>query len=221
MSSVLISDPVVDALRELREIGEREDARYRQRVKEKEAELGVTLGAADRAPFAVDAPLAISPEVGEVLHALVLAARPALVVEFGASLGISTIYLASAIADLGTGRVITTELVPEKAQRTEAMLDRASLGEHVEILAGDAMETMRRVDEPVGLLFLDGANDLYLDVVELLEPQLTPTALIIADMSSGDKNHDAYRAYVNDASTGLVSTEVSLNAGLVISTLTS
>ncbi len=143
MSSVLSSEPVGDALRELREIGEREDARYWQRVQAREAELGLALGAADRAPFAVEAPLAISSRVGEVLHALVLATRPSLVVEFGASLGISTIYLASALADLGTGRVVTTELVAQKAERTAAVLERAGLGEYVEVLVGDALQTLR------------------------------------------------------------------------------
>jgi len=218
MSSVLSSEPVGDALRELREIGEREDARYRQRVQAREAELGLALGAADRAPFAVDAPLAISSRVGEVLHALVLATRPSLVVEFGASLGISTIYLARALADLGTGRVVTTELVAQKAERTAAVLERAGLGECVEVLVGDALQTLRGIDAPVGLLFLDGANDLYLAVLELLRPRLESTAIVAADMSYEDKNHEAYRAYVNDGNNGLLSTEVALDAGLVMST---
>lgn len=190
MGSALNSQAVVDALRDLRALGEREDALYRQAVHAREVELGVTLGAADRTAFAVNAPLAISRQVGEVLHAIVLAMRPKLIVEFGASLGISTIYLASALDDLRAGLVLTTELVASKAQRTEIMLQRAGLGAHVEVRAGDALQTLGEIPAPVDLLFLDGANHLYLDVLKLIRPHLSPH----------------------------ISMQIALDAGLVIST---
>lgn len=37
-------------------------------------------------------------------------------------------------------------------------------------------------------------------------------------MSVGDRDHDRYRAYVNDPDGGLIATEVQLDAGLVIAT---
>lgn len=40
---------------------------------------------------------------------------PNLIVEFGASHGVSTIYLAAAIRDRGGGSLITTEILPVKA----------------------------------------------------------------------------------------------------------
>jgi hypothetical protein len=112
--SILASAQVQRALQELRAVGEREDRRYRERVSAREGQMGSTLSPGDRAALAVDAPLAISAEVGEVLHALALTARPSLIVEFGASLGISTIYLASALADLGAGLLITTDSSPRR-----------------------------------------------------------------------------------------------------------
>ncbi len=99
------------ALAELRAIGEREDALYRERIRDREAQLGSPLYGAERAMLGAAAPLAVSPEVGQVLHALVLASRPSLIVEFGSSLGISTIYLAAGLIDLGAGSLITTELI--------------------------------------------------------------------------------------------------------------
>ena len=172
----------------------------------------------ERAAFAVDAPLAISSEVGEVLHAMVLTKRPSLIVEFGASLGISTIYLASALADLDSGRLITTELIADKAKRTESALAAAGLSRYVEVRSGDARQTLADIDQPVDLLFLDGANDLYLPILELLRPRLAPTAVIAADMSVGDPYHDRYRANVNDPDGGLIATELRLDAGLVLAT---
>ncbi len=83
--SILASAQVSRKLDELRAVGEREDPLYRERVTACEAEHGSTLSPSERARLAVDAPLAISSEVGEVLHALVLTARPSLMVEFGDS----------------------------------------------------------------------------------------------------------------------------------------
>src|SRR4051812_935342 len=54
--------------------------------------------------------LPISGRGGELLYALIRAARPRTVVEFGTSFGISTLYLAAAITDNGSGHVLTTEL---------------------------------------------------------------------------------------------------------------
>src|SRR5262245_28273136 len=49
--------------------------------------------------------LPISEEAGKLLYALVRASRPETIVEFGTSYGISTIFLASAVADNRTGHV--------------------------------------------------------------------------------------------------------------------
>src|ERR1700683_5564986 len=48
----------------------------------------------------------VSPDAGRFLYSLARAAKTGTVVEFGTSLGISTIYLASAIRHRGDGSVI-------------------------------------------------------------------------------------------------------------------
>ena len=58
--------------------------------------------------------LPVTPEAGRLLYALVRASRPTTVVEFGMSLGISAIHLASAVRDNGEGRLVTTELNDKK-----------------------------------------------------------------------------------------------------------
>ena len=91
MTSILDSDRVRGTLAELRAVGEREDVFYRERIHDREQQAGAPAYGAERAMLGAAAPLAISPEVGQVLHALVLSRRPSLIVEFGSSLGISTI----------------------------------------------------------------------------------------------------------------------------------
>ena len=60
----------------------------------------------------------------------------------------------------------------------------------------------------------------FFAVLELLRPRLAPTAVIAADMSVGNRDHDRYRAYVSDPDGGLIATELQLDAGLVIATPT-
>ena len=70
--------------------------------------------ARERADAFSDFYLPVTPESGRLLYALVRASRPSTVVEFGMSLGLSTIHLAAAVRDNGAGRVITSELSAAK-----------------------------------------------------------------------------------------------------------
>jgi predicted O-methyltransferase YrrM len=127
MTSSLGSGRVAAVLERLRTRARIEDPQARQRVREREAELGARLGPAQRYALYGDAPLAIAPEVGELYYALVMARRAGGIVEFGASHGMSTIYLACALRDLAGGTLITTEIVPDKAEATRSNLVEAGL----------------------------------------------------------------------------------------------
>lgn len=120
----------------------------------------------------------VSREQGRFLYLLARATNAQRIVEFGASFGISTLYLAAAARDNG-GELITTEIEPAKCRAVEDNLRRAGLP--ATLLEGDAMQTMRQIDAPIDLLFLDGWKDLYLPVLELLLPRLRAGALVLAD----------------------------------------
>ena len=206
MIAALGREPVATVLRDLRAYADVEDERAQQRVRAREAELGGRVGTAEKYElYGAAPPLAISPEGGELLYALTLARRPRLAVEFGASHGISTIHLAAALAEAGAGSLIASELLPEKAEAARANLAAAGLGAIAEIVTGDARETLREVEGPVELVFLDGRNDLYLDVLRLLEPVLAPDALVLADLSPGDPDLENYLAHVRGERSGYVS----------------
>jgi predicted O-methyltransferase YrrM len=175
------------------------------------------LGHRARADLYRRAQLAVRPDVGTLLYALTLGKRAATVVEFGTSLGFSTIFLAAALRDLGGGDLITTELQPEKARKAQENLADAGLFDLVEVREGDALETLRDLDAAIDLLFLDGWNDLYLPLLQLLEPQLTPGSLVAADLSANDPDLVAYAEYVNLPDGGYVSIELPLDAGVLLS----
>ena len=132
--------------------------------------------------------LPVTPEAGRLLYALVRASRPATVVEFGMSLGISAIHLASAVRDNGSGRVVTTELSANKVAVASRNFADAGLDDLITVLHGDALETLKPVEGPVGFVLLDGWKDLYMQVLEVLEPRLG------AGSASGRRQHQHARS---------------------------
>lgn len=69
--------------------------------------------------------LNVSPQFGQFLYQCARARKATLIVEFGTSMGISTIHLAAALRDMGGGHLIGTELEPSKVQRARANLEAA------------------------------------------------------------------------------------------------
>lgn len=132
-------------------------------------------------PWLRDAFIPIDASQGRALYQLARARGARRIVEFGASFGISTIYLAAAVRDNGGGRVITTEMEPGKIARARENYARAGVGDEIELRAGDALQTLRDLDGPIDLLFLDGWKDACLPVLQLLEPHLARGACVLCD----------------------------------------
>ncbi|AQT81472.1 methyltransferase [Mycolicibacterium litorale] len=159
--------------------------------------------AQERADAFSDFYLPVTPESGRLLYSLVRASRPQTVVEFGMSLGLSTIHLACAVRDNGSGRVMTTELSATKVTAAKATFADLGLDDLITVLEGDALQTLTGV-ETVDFVLLDGWKDLYLPVLRLLEPQLRPGALVVAD-NTGLPDTQPYVDYVRDPANGYVS----------------
>jgi predicted O-methyltransferase YrrM len=158
----------------------------------------------------------ISPQAGDLLYILVRAKRPSTLVEFGTSYGISTIYLASAVADNGTGHVISTELSAAKLIAARANLVEARLTDHVTVLPGDAMSTLNDIPAPIDFVLLDGWKDLCLPVLRSLESRLAVGALIVAD-DIILPSLSGYLEYVRDPANGYVSVAFPVEDGMEIS----
>ena len=126
--------------------------------------------------------LAVSRDTGTLCYMLARACRARSIVEFGTSLGISTLHLAAALKDNGGGRIISSEFDESKVARARENMATAGLADYVEIRAGDALETLARdLPDTIDLVLLDGAKGLYSQVLSLLEKRLRVGALVIAD----------------------------------------
>lgn len=146
--------------------------------------------------------LAVDPDLGKLLYSLVRLRKPQLVVEFGTSFGLSTLYLAAAVRDNGFGRIVGSEFIEAKARQARTNLQQAGLADLVEVRVGDALETLRGLEPD--LLLLDGAKNLYLPLIQQF--QLTPGAVVVADNIDMRELLGDYLDYVRNPLNGFIST---------------
>lgn len=146
----------------------------------------------------------VTPEAGRLLYSLVRATRPATIVEFGMSFGISALHLASALRDNGTGRLITTEISTTKIAAAKKTFADTGLDDLITVLDGDALSTLADLDGPVNFVLLDGWKELYLPVLKLLEPRLPSGTLVVAD-NTEMADAKPYLDYVRSSENGFVS----------------
>ena len=152
---------------------------------------------------AKDFPLPVSRETGRLLYMLARGAKARSIVEFGTSFGISTLHLAAALRDNGGGRLITTEFEPSKIVRARATFAEAGVADLIELREGDAVETLARdLPAAIDLVLMDGAKNLYPQILSLLEPRLRAGALLVAD--NADWSQD-YLARVRSPAQGYMS----------------
>jgi predicted O-methyltransferase YrrM len=190
MNNTLTSSPLAPLLDQLLVDSEATKMAFKERMgnlsKEERTNL---MNATD--PFALysaakDIHLAVSRETGLLLYILAKTIRARSIVEFGASFGVSTLYLAAALRDNGGGLIISSEFEPTKVLKARENLARANLSDLVELREGDALHTLRTdLPSSIDLLFLDGAKQHYRQVLNLIEPFLRGGAIILADNSDG------------------------------------
>lgn len=157
----------------------------------------------------------IPRETGEVLYQLVVARKRPRILELGTAQGYSTIWLALGARATG-GRVTTVDRDPQQTERARANLQRAGLLDLVELITGDAEETVRRLPGPFDLVFMDLWKDAYVPCLKALVPKLPRLGLIVADNAiSHAEELQPYFALVR-GTRGLRSETMAVGKGLEI-----
>ncbi|MEH2274536.1 MAG: class I SAM-dependent methyltransferase [Nostoc sp.] len=144
--------------------------------------------------FYNDKYISIERDQGELMYLIARSINAKTIVEFGTSFGISTIYLATAVRDNGGGVVIGTEIVHEKVIQARKNIAEAGLETYVDIREGDALETLKTLNQTVDLVLIDGWTHLALDVLKIIDPLIRPGGIIISDNVNTFK--DALKSYV-------------------------
>src|SRR5215208_928224 len=96
-------------------------------------------------------------ETGRLLAVLCRVLDPR-VLEVGTAIGYSTLHMAQ---ELSEGRIVTLELDPERAAQARRSWEQAGVADRIELVEGDARETITRVGGPFDLLFVDAMKVDY------------------------------------------------------------
>src|ERR671935_1104531 len=155
---------------------------------------------------------------GQFLFALVAPQTDCEVLEVGGSRGYSSIWLGAGVRYFG-GRVLSLENDPRKIDAWRRNVADAGLEDWVELLEGDAFETLPAIDDVFDIVFLDAEKDDYERLFELARTKLEPGALVIADnVLSHEDTLGAYSA-ARQADPTLESVTVPLDRGLELSVM--
>jgi predicted O-methyltransferase YrrM len=154
-----MNDELLELLEKLAKIGEDNDAHETARPKRL---------------------LNITRDTGRLLWIIVRAMNATRILEVGTSNAFSTVWLADAARSTG-GRVTTLEINPDKVALARSNLAAAKLDGLVDIVAGNATETLLAISGPFDIVFLDADRPNYLTYLELVVPKLRAGGLLIAD----------------------------------------
>ncbi|KAL4898857.1 hypothetical protein BDW74DRAFT_126457 [Aspergillus multicolor] len=154
--------------------------------------------------------IALDEDKCQFLYQLINAMGATNVVEAGTSFGVSTIYLALAVAQTkaATGKpgvVVATEKEAEKAVVARKYWAECGevVTEQIDLREGDLLETLKTGLPQIDLLLLDIWSALSLPTLKTIQPYLRHGAVVLTDNTiSGAKGYADLLAYLRDTQNG-------------------
>ena len=119
----------------------------------------------------------VSWETGRLLAVLCRVLDPR-VLEVGTAIGYSTLHMAE---QLSGGRIVTLELDADRAAQARASFEQAGVSDRIELIEGDARETIKQVEGPFDLLFIDAMKTDYRYYLETGQELLAERGLVVID----------------------------------------
>jgi predicted O-methyltransferase YrrM len=133
----------------------------------------------------------LSPADGRFFRLLAEAAGAKHVVEIGTSNGYSGIWFCLALRTTG-GKLTTHEIDEGRASLARENFKRAGVAKIVTLVMGDAHETIKKINEPIDVVFLDADKEGYVDYLNKLLPLVRPGGLILAHNTSMGRQMQDY-----------------------------
>jgi caffeoyl-CoA O-methyltransferase len=158
----------------------------------------------------------VARTTGQFLFALAAPQWDCEVLEIGGSRGYSSIWLGAGVRHLG-GRVLSLEADPAKAEAWRRNVAEAGLEEWVELVEGDAFETLPQIEDVFDIVFIDAEKEDYERLFMLSRDKVEPGGLFVAD--NVVSHTDALAAYsaARQADPTVESVTVPLDRGLELS----
>ena len=162
----------------------------------------------------------VARTTGQFLFSLVAPQWDCEVLEIGGSRGYSSIWLGAGVRYFG-GRVLSLEADPAKVEAWRANVAEAGLEETVDLIAGDAFETLPQIDDVFDIVFIDAEKDDYERLFQLARGKVEAGALFVADNVLSHADPLAEYSKARQADPTLESVTVPLDRGLELSVVLS
>ena len=116
-------------------------------------------------------------EVLEFLRTLVTTIKPELIVETGAFMGVSTVWMAEGLRANGFGKIVSCELDPVVFAKAQERVAASGLAEWIDLRMESSLEM--KVEGRIDLLFGDSDMPVRESEVRRFLPQLNPYGLVL------------------------------------------
>jgi predicted O-methyltransferase YrrM len=142
----------------------------------------------------------IGPIKGKIIADIIKKYQPENILEIGTLYGYSAILMANTLSGVD-GKVVTIEIDKSIAYIARKNIADAGLSDKIEIIVGDALDTIPNLNQKFQLMFLDAAKVEYIKYLKSAEKRcLEKGAVIVADNVEVSKNEMLdYLGYVRSS----------------------
>lgn len=121
----------------------------------------------------------VHPEVAKLLTVLVKIKKPKRILEIGTAIGYSSITMARVLET--EGKIDTIEKDRDMVELARYNIERANLGDTINVIQGDAKEVLKDIDNLYDMVFIDAAKGQYLEFLRRVVDKLEKEAIIVSD----------------------------------------
>lgn len=116
---------------------------------------------------------------GTLLHVLAVSLGAHRILEIGTFTGFSALMMAAALPE--DGKLITCEINPKAISIARSFFQRSPHGRKIEVREGPALETLKALEGPFDLVFIDADKENYIAYYEAALSLLAANGLIAVD----------------------------------------
>ena len=119
------------------------------------------------------------PIEGRFLKMLVQLSKAKRILEIGMFTGYSALSMAEGLP--AGGELLTCEIDPEVIAIAKSFFDRSEHGKKIKVLEGPALDSIKKVQGQIDMVFIDADKDNYPNYYEAVLPLLPSGGLIVID----------------------------------------
>ena len=121
----------------------------------------------------------VGPMVGRLCYQMVKSINAKRIFEMGSGFGYSTYWLARGLPD--NGKIVFTEYSPNNIKLAKDFLTKAQILDKVEIIHGDAIDNLEKMNREFDLILNDIDKEYYPKSLEVILPRLRKGGILITD----------------------------------------